>query len=246
VGEDALQRAAVLGRREFVERALRDDPAVAQDRNARAQPLHHVHHVGTEQNRAAALSEPPDDRLDEQLRTDVKTRERFVEQQHGGRMQQRGGQQHLLAHAFREFADAAVDPIVELEGRQTTHGASLDHMVVEPVDPPDEQQELGNGERVVEHGVLGHIAHDALDLERRASRIVAGDSHLALEIRHQSQQDFDRRALAGAVRAHVAEDLARPHLERDAVEHRPGVKTLLQRRHRDGRRVFVRHGRASP
>ena len=59
------------------------------------------------------------------------------------------------------------------------------------------------------------------DLEQRAD--AAARVHAAPRRVGDAREDLEQRALAGAVRADEAEDLARPDVERDVVE-RPDLR----------------------
>jgi hypothetical protein len=72
----------------------------------------------------------------------------------------------------------------------------------------------------VEARVLEDDADAPADGPRVAVQVVAGDPDGPGGLRQRRRQDRDRRRLAGAVRPEEGKELARPDVERDAVDGR--------------------------
>ena len=111
------QRVAAGGRGEQLgERALVDDAAGADDRDAVAQLLDLGHQVAGEQHGDALVGEPPDQRAHVAHAGRVEAGRRLVEQQQPRVAQQRAGDAEPLAHAVRVAADPVLGAVGEVDG----------------------------------------------------------------------------------------------------------------------------------
>ena len=77
-----------------------NDASLMQDDHAGTNTLYRFELVRTEQHHLAARGKILDQLAQDQRRVHVEARERLVQQDEIGIMQQRRGHQHLLAHAF--------------------------------------------------------------------------------------------------------------------------------------------------
>ena len=82
----------------------------------------------------------------------------------------------------------------------------------------EEVEELPDLHAVVDAEVVGHEADDLADGHRVVDDRVAGDAPLARGRAEQGGEEADRRALAGAVGADEAEDLALADREVQVVD----------------------------
>ncbi len=110
----------------------------------------------------------------------VETVERLVEDEHLGPVNQGGGEDDLLPHAFRELAaaagrDARRDRTASSSScRRVARGARL-----EVVETADELEVLVGGQRVVQRRRFRHVADALLHLERLLDDVEAGDQGAA-------------------------------------------------------------------
>ena len=87
------------------------------------------------------------------------------------------------------------------------------------VHPAEEQQVLDRRHVPEERRVRRHAVDQRPDLRRVSHDVEAEDASLAGVRQQQRAHDADERALAGAVGAEHAVDLAAPHRERHVAEH---------------------------
>lgn len=105
VDEDVVQASAGP---QGVDLPSRHDPPAVDNRDLVAEPLHQLHDVAGEHDRAAAGGEAGQDVADGPGRHRVDRLEGLVEKQHLGVVQQRYRQGHLLAHPGRVVHDQLV------------------------------------------------------------------------------------------------------------------------------------------
>src|SRR5438105_6659376 len=131
-------------------------------------------------------------------------------------MDQRGGQAEALGHALRELLHPHVDPLRELELLEELDAAGPDRLRFHPRHPAEDRQRLPRGQVVRDLVPLGEIpdAAPALGIGDREP----ADARAAGGRGGQAEEDFDRRRLAGAVRAEQAEELAGTDRDIDPVE----------------------------
>jgi hypothetical protein len=137
----------------------------------------------------------------------------------------------LLAHAARVVPDRPPEgPLRQLE--RVAQGRAPDR------GPPGERREVVEvadaREVVVERDAAWQVPHAPPDCDGRPHDIQVEDRRGAGRRVQVPQQQPDERALAGAVRAQEAEDLALPDLERQVVEGADGPVVLRQAAGGDG------------
>ena len=109
----------------------------------------------------------------------IEPRGRLVENGDLGLLDDDLGQSEPLAHAARKRRDALFGDIGQPHPRQRRRDAPLPFVKGKPHQLRGIGQVLDGGEVVVEADRVGQIADPALDLERRARRIVAEHADLA-------------------------------------------------------------------
>ena len=92
----------------------------------------------------------------------------------------------------------------------------------------EQGQRLARRDLVLERGGLERGADSLLDLEGMLARVDAADLDAARVRFAQSDDAFERRRLAGAVRADQAEDLAVLDVEADAARRLDAVISFSQ------------------
>jgi hypothetical protein len=212
------------------QRAVVHHPAVVDDDDPAAQALDVGEVVRRQDDRGVAarsqLSEELPHRL---LAQDVEADRRFVEEEHLGTVQQRGGQ--LSAHplAQRELADGRVHEGIHIEqsGASPQRGRVFGRW--HPVDVPQQ------AERVAQRKVplqARSLAEDDPDPRGQPAalghRLEAADPQPPAGRREDTGQHLQRRGLARAVGAQIAQQLAAldrqihavdcPHVAGDAAE----------------------------
>ena len=158
-------------------------------------------------------------------------------------MNQRARDDELLPHAVAVRLGELVLPGRQVEQLEQLVHAALDGRALLAVQRRDEAQELGAGELVVDERAVGDEAHPRLRLARLPLQVVAADLDHAARRLEDAGDHAQRRRLAGAVGAEEAEQLARRHLEIDAVDGGEAAVALGQVRE-TYHRVFCRVSRS--
>jgi hypothetical protein len=222
------QRRVVVGRAQhhavgpdaglqLLRRVEDDDLAAVHDRDAVAD-LRLVHVVrGHEDRRPLGLLQRPDVAPDRAARLWVQADRRLVEEQHARRVHQAAGDLQAPAHAAGERHHGLVAPVAQVDHLQHLGNALPDEVLLHAVQLGVQPEVLLGGQVAVERGVL----EDETDVS--AHIVAVGDDVEATDARGpgrgpgQGAEHVDRRALAGAVGAEEAEDLARRDRERHAA-----------------------------
>ena len=147
----------------------------------------------------------------------VEARERLVEDQQLGFVQDRDDELHLLGHAFRKFLNLLVPPLLDAEP---------DEPLLQPHDGFAARKALETGEEdglfadlhlLVETPFLGQIA-DAVDVV--GSDLPVAEQHAARVGRRDAVDDADQGRLAGSVGSEQSVDRTFGDGERYVVERR--------------------------
>ena len=153
------------------------------------------------------------------LGDDVEADRRFVEEEDLGVVEERGGDVGAHPLSERERADRRLDEGVDLEDVVEERHPLLEVGVGDVVDL------LQDREAFVEREVppeLGALTEDDADVEGVPDPFLVGDDAVDDDRpggrREDPGEHLDGRRLAGAVRADVADDLAFPDREGDAVD----------------------------
>src|SRR5439155_9714420 len=199
----------------FADLAIHHQAPFVDERHAIAERLDLVHLVRREDGGAAVLPPLHQQVLHEPHVDGIEPRGRFVEDAQLGIAQEHGRDLHLLAHALAEAIDLpsrdvrqldAVDPLERppprLAAREAFQRAEVRHHVRDRL-------------LRVEAALLRQVSEA---IEVLAAAWLAEDPHGSGVGPDDVHEDPDQRALAGAVRAEQAEDLARRHVERDVAQ----------------------------
>src|SRR4051794_1146412 len=184
-------RAQALGR---AERDLA--PVQAEDPLPRAS-LADV--VGRDQQRPPLPPQLLEQGLDTRGAGRVDARQRLVEQHHRRVLDQRPGDQHALALAAGELAEALARPVVEADARERREARPAVEAAIErraAVGAHQRDVERGNREVEPRPLGLGHVGGRAGELGRAAA------------VRQLPEQRAEERALAATVGAEDRDDLA--------------------------------------
>ena len=216
------------------ERALVNDAAGVDDRDAIAQFLHLGELVGAEQHGHALVGQAPDERAHVAHAGRVQAGRGLVEDQQARAPQQRGGDPEPLAHAVRVAADLV------LGARASS--TDLEHLVdpragAVAVERGEQFEVLAAGQIGVEPGCL-HEAGDPLERAGALSHRVAPEQlDLAGARRDQPERHPQGGRLAGPVGPEEAVHVPGADVQVDVVDREDFPVTLDQAPCRDGRRV---------
>ena len=202
---------------DFVDLAREDVARFVDQRDVVADLLHRRHVVRREDDRRALVAQRQDF-VFQQIGVDrVEARERLVEDQQLGFVQDRDDELHLLGHAFRKFLHLLVPPLLDAE---------TDEPLFEPRDGFAARKALEAGEEdglfadlhlLVETPFLGQIA-DAVDVV--GSDLPVAEQHAARVGRRDAVDDADQGRLAGSVGSEQSVDRTFGDGERYVVERR--------------------------
>ena len=210
VGPDA--RLERLGRVEH------DDLAAVHDRDAVAE-LRLVHVVrGHEDRRALGLLQCTDVAPDRAAGLGVEADGRLVEEQHARRVHQAAGDLQAPSHAAGVRLHRRVTAVPEVDHLEHLAHPRRDDLGVDAVELGVQAEVLLGGEVAVERRVLEHEADVPADGVALADDVEAAHAGGTGRGPGERAQHVDRRALAGAVGAEEAEDLAASDGERDTAD----------------------------
>ena len=129
-------------------------------------------------------------------------------------------------HATRVATHDAVGRVGEPEQIQQLADPRLESAAADALDAPLQHQVLPAGRVPVDARALRHVANCPPDGIRLGDDVVAGHLGPARVRLRQRREHFDRRRLAGSVRAEQPEELAGVDAEADSVE-RPNRAVAL-------------------
>ena len=147
---------------------------------------------------------------------DVDACGRFVEHQHGRRVDHRFGDHQAALHPARQRAGIGVGLVLEMHRAQQFHRTAL--RLGDTVQPRLDLERLDRREERVEQDLLVDDADRRLGVTRMLVGVEAPDRGGAAGLVDQARQDVDQRRLACAIGAEQPEDLAARHIERHIVE----------------------------
>ena len=144
-------------------RVERDDLALGEEGDARAELVGLVHVVRREEDRRAAVGERAHDLAQVARRLRVQAARRLVEEQHARRVEQRAREQQALAHAGRERLDLALGDLAQAHLARAPRAA---RPLRQPVERAEELEVLLRRRALVDVRRLG----DEVDLRRGSPR----------------------------------------------------------------------------
>ncbi len=150
----------------------------------------------------------------------------LVHQQHGGLVQQRARQFHLAPVAAGELAHWCAGPLCQAEVVQQPGDARRGNAARQPVQAGMEMQ-VGQDRQVqVNCRLLEHDAEPCQRTHRVVLHLHPHDRDPPRVGHEQAAEDLEQRGLARAVRPQQRDELAAPHVERDAVQRMLAAKAF--------------------
>ncbi len=188
--------------------------------DALAERLDVGHVVARQQHRRAVTPVVlGDERADALLHRHVETDRRLVEEEHLRQVKQRTDDLDLHPLAEREVPHGLVHEIGDVEQLDQLVPRLRELLARQAVDGPVELERVERRQIPLE---LVAVAHDERDPAQELTLALRGyaSEHARLARRRieQAGEHLQRRRLAGTVRAEEADHLARPDVERDAVD----------------------------
>src|SRR5579872_1078199 len=228
-------RAAEHLAQKIADPAHQPDLAAAEQSDAVADRLDLIEQMRGQHDRHAVGFQRADEVEEFARRLRIEAAGRLVENGEARPLHQDFGDGEALAHAARISLDPLLRRLGEAHAFQRFGDARISLAAWQADEPGDVAQIGGAGEIVVEAELIGHIAGAALDFERLAQGIEAGDAGEARCRLGQAEQHQDRRRLAGAVRAEQAEHFALFDRQIEAIDRQRRSVALGQRLRADDR-----------
>ena len=215
VAVDADHQPAGSARLQLVHRSRHDQAAVVDDRHLLAEVLHLVELVAAEEHAA-----PGSGLIDQHLADGVdaggiQSRQRLVQHQQLGIVDQRGRQLHPLLVPMRQRLHLGVPPVGDVEPFEPAVGGCGSVCCAEPVQPAQVLDLLTDEHARVQPALFGHVT-EAAALGLADGRAVPSDGP-GIEV-GQTEDGPHRRRLARAVGSEKADDLSGRHFEGEVVE----------------------------
>src|SRR5688500_50726 len=148
----------------------------------------------------------------------IETDHRLIDDDHVGFVNERAGDDELLAHAVTVALDELVPPFVEIEERQQLATAMLDLLSVLAVESGDETKKLRAGELLVDERPVGNEAQNRFCFHGLPGDVDSSNANSTAARSKNSGDHPESRRLAGAVGAKKAEQLACGNVEVDCVD----------------------------
>src|ERR1035437_2797335 len=180
VAKNVLQGVFMGGRLERFGGAVGDQGAFVDDEDAVADALHDIQDMGTVQYGLAGGGERGEQVFDEDGGIHVETGEGFIEQDDVRVVQQGGGDQDLLPHAFGIGIEAGHAVAGEAKGFQDVPDAGLQRVFGNVVEAAAEFEKLLPGEDIEKDRGFRHVADDLLDVDFFNDPGAAGVCNLSL------------------------------------------------------------------
>ena len=149
---------------------------------------------------------------------DVEAGEGFVKDEQFGVVEQGGGEEDALLHAFGIEGHLGVLPGVEAEDGEEFGGASFDGALREIAETAYELEVFEAGEMRVHVGFFGDVAEGGAVGFEVVADVLAVEGDVATGGFQEAGDDLDGGGFAGAVGADVAYDFAGTDLETDLFE----------------------------
>src|SRR6266566_880634 len=203
---------------QVVYRALGDDLAVLEDRDAVTHRLRHLQRVGAHEHGTVALHELAEDVLQQSRRLGVEAHHGLVHDDALRPVDEGARDDQLLAHAVTVGFYQLVLPAGQLEHVEQLGDAPLDGVPFLTVQRGHEAQELDPGELVVHERPIGNEAESHLGGDRVRMHVVATQEHPAVGGAQDAGDHPQRRGLPCAVRAEASVQHTLWDVERDIID----------------------------
>jgi hypothetical protein len=235
IGEGDADDRPTQARLELRGRAIGDDPALVDDRDAVGQPVRLLEVLGGEQQCAALGDELLDHMPQVAATRRVEPGRRLVEEEHGRAVDQRGGQVEPAPHAAGVGLGRAIGGVAEPEPLEQLVGPGGDRTLGQVGEPADEAQVLPARQVLVDRGVLPGEADALADGLGMAGHVHAEDLGVTAVGVEDGGEDAHGRRLAGAVGPEQPEHGARCRGKVDTGEGLHLAEALGQALDPDGR-----------
>jgi hypothetical protein len=192
----------------FLHRSRGDDLTRLDDGDPVAEGFRHLEGVGGQEDRAALVHEGLKEVLEEPSRSRIQAHHGLVHDDELGLVDERRGDEELLAHAVRIALDELVTPLTESEQVQQSLPATLGLRAITSPQPGHEPEELSARQLLVQVGAVGNVADLRLGLLGLVGHVDAVDEDLTGGGAEHPGHHADGGRLAGPVRAQEPEDLS--------------------------------------
>jgi len=220
LGEEFFERAGVVGGDEFIGFSVQKDFAFVDDDDAMADAFDDVENVGAVDDGFAFTGEGLDEGFEADGGVGVEAVEGFIEENDGGIVEKRGGDDDFAAHAFgvsaEEFFGEGLE--AEIEEGDELLDAFARGIGRDAVEGGDHFEVFEAGEGFEDCAGIGDEADAFFDFEGVAEQVEAADGGGAAGGFEHSGEHFKSGGFAGAVGAEEADDLAGRDFEGDGVD----------------------------
>src|SRR6185369_397604 len=224
VRDDDLEVGAPAARH-LGDRPTRDQLPLLYHEDAVADLFDFIKEMAREKHAAVLGGQLADELADLALTRWIEAVRGLVEDHESGIGEQRGGDAKALSHPEGIRSELRAAALLQAKPREQR---------IDSAERPAATKNGDGGEVVA----AGEVGIEGGDLEHRADpgeRVLAPSAHVASEHlggsrgrRDETEHHADRRALAGAVRAEQADDLAAPHFEIEPVDRSDRAESLDQ------------------
>ena len=222
---DTEQHGRGTRSRDLVDRALRDDPPVVDDRDRVGDLLDLIEQVRREHHRPPLADEPPHHRSELEDAARVEAVDRLVENQQLGIGEQAARDAEALAHAERVARNALLGSIGKADPCERAVDPGIGPHVA---GRGDHREILAAAEETVEAGLLDDRADARERLGAPRGHGKAEHVHRSARGRGEPEQHADQRRLAGSVRTEIAECAAARDAQVDGIDRDPVAESLCQ------------------
>ena len=208
LGEDALKVFEFGELGELARSGVGDDLALVEDDDAVADTLDNFENVGDVEDGFAFAGEQ-DEKVFEEARGDsVEAGKRFVEDEQGGVVHERGGEQDALLHSLGVVGDGRVLGALKREELEQAAGFGVDELFRHSTKTADELEVFEAGEVGVDLRFFGDVAETGAEGGEIFMDVAAVEEDFAVGGLDHASDHLDGGGFAGAVGAEVAEDFA--------------------------------------
>ena len=205
------------------QRARLDQLPLPQDAHAVAERLDLAHDVGREEDGLTPVTGFSDAGAKGLLHERIESARRLVEDEQVGTDHQRADEDDLLAVP----PGIGTDLLVRIEVEAGDQLVAVGHVDL-AVDPAEQVERLGTGQRRPQVGFPGHVGEAPMRLDGLALAVEAEDLAAPRRRLREAEHETDRRRLAGSIGAEVPDHLPRRDLEVEMVERHHVAEALGQ------------------
>src|SRR5262245_3352716 len=200
-----------------------------EDDDAGAHFFRDVEPMRAEKNHPPLAREKAQQGPEKQSGADIQSRKRLVEDQQIGIVEQSGGEQDALTHAFRVRRQRAVAALEQGEQVQQPRDSGVEPRPGEAAEVADQREVLGRRQMGVQVRLFGDVADSPLTTNRVLGHADAVEMERSGAWLEEADHHVDGRALAGSVRPEVAQDFAAANLEAYLVDREEAAVPAAER-----------------